>query len=120
METYAYVAAALALTVYGQVVIKLRALLHSESGSQHYDLFLVAMFTDPWVISALVGAVLAGAVWMLAIRKEDLSILYPFMALTFVLVPVMGMFVLGEKITPLQICGMLMIVGGVSLATLVR
>jgi drug/metabolite transporter (DMT)-like permease len=121
MESYFYVVAALALTVYGQIAIKSRALLHAgKPGSESYGPFLFAMFGDPWVISAFAAAVIAAAAWMLAIRKEDLSILYPFMALTFVLVPILAAFVLGERITPLQICGMLMIVGGVSLATLAR
>ena len=121
MESYLYVAAALALTVYGQILIKARALLHAgKSGGQAYGSFLLAMFSDPWVISAFVAAVLAAAAWMLAIRKEDLSILYPFMALTFVLIPILAGLILGEKITALQVCGMLLIVGGVSLATLGR
>ena len=56
---------------------------------------------------------------MLAIRKEDLSF-YPFMALTFVFVPVLAGLMLGEKVSGLQICGMLMIVGGVGLAAFAR
>ena len=117
MESYFYVAAALALTVYGQIMIKSRALLHAvKGGGDSYGSFLFAMFADPWVISAFVAAVVAAGAWMLAIRKEELSILYPFMALTFVLVPILAALLLGEKITSLQVCGMLMIVGGVSLA----
>lgn len=121
MESFFYVSIALIFTVYGQITIKSRALLHAaEANMDGYRSFLIAMFRDPWVISAFVSAVVAAVAWMLAIRKEDLSILYPFMALTFVLVPILATFFLGEKITALQVLGMVMIVGGVSLATLAR
>jgi drug/metabolite transporter (DMT)-like permease len=121
VESYIYVTAALALTVYGQIAIKSRALQHVDGGKTgDYRSFLVAMFSDPWVLSALAAAVVAAAAWMLAIRKEDLSVLYPFMALTFVLVPMLAALMLGERVTGLQICGMFMIVGGVGLATLAR
>lgn len=42
------------------------------------------------------------------------------MALTFVLVPIFAALLLGERITVLQFIGMMMIVGGVSLAALAR
>lgn len=121
MLSFLYVSVALALTVYGQIVIKSRALFHTAKVStESAKPFLMAMFGDPWVLSAFVAAVVAAAAWMLAIRKEDLSVLYPFMALTFVLVPALATLLLGERITILQVCGMLMIVAGVSLATLAR
>ena len=121
MESYFYVTVALALTVYGQIAIKSRAILHATGDKTgNYRTFLVAMFSDPWVLSAFAAAVIAAAVWMLAIRKEDLSILYPFMALTFVFVPLLAALILGEKVSGLQICGMLMIVGGVGLAAFAR
>jgi drug/metabolite transporter (DMT)-like permease len=49
-----------------------------------------------------------------------LSLLYPFMALTFALVPLFASLFFGEKVNMLQFLGLLMIVGGVSLATMAR
>jgi len=40
------------------------------------------------------------------------------MALTFVLVPLFASLFFGEKVSTVQILGLLMIVGGVSLATI--
>ena len=48
---------------------------------------------------------------MLAIRNSDLSLLYPFMALTFVFVPLLAVLLFGEKVTALQVVGFLLIVG---------
>jgi drug/metabolite transporter (DMT)-like permease len=121
MRSYLYVSTALVLTVYAQVLIKYRALINAApKPAESSRRFLVLMFTDPWVISAFLAAVVAGGAWMLAIRKEDLSVLYPLMALTFVLVPIFAALLLGERITALQFIGMIMIVGGVSLAALAR
>lgn len=120
MGSFFYVFVALALTVYGQLIVKSRAMLHAEIGKTGYGAFLIVMFRDPWVLSAFVAAVIAAAAWMLAVRKEDLSLLYPFMALTFVAVPTLAALLLGERITALQIFGMVLIVGGVSLTAMAR
>jgi len=119
MESYLYVLGILALAVYGQVVIKSRILHYSANriAVDHVS-FLLWMFFDPWIISVFVSTAVAAAFWMLALRHADLSLLYPFMALTFVLVPVFAALFFGEKVSTLQIFGLLIIVAGVSLATI--
>ena len=120
MESFLYVLGTLALTVYGQIVIKSRILHYGAIQTADYMSFLLSMFFDPWIISVFVSTVVAAAFWMLALRNADLSLLYPFMALTFALVPLFASLFLGEKVTTLQFLGLLMIVGGVSLATIAR
>ncbi len=120
MGSFVYVLVALALTVYGQLIIKSRAMLHAEIGKTSHRTFLIDMFGDPWVLSALAAAVIATAAWMLAVRKEDLSLLYPFMALTFVFVPTLAALLLGETLTAAQLLGMALIVGGVSLTAMAK
>ena len=121
MESYLYVLGILALTVYGQIIIKSRILHYAASRiADDYTSFLLSMFFDPWIISVFVSTVVAAAFWMLALRNADLSLLYPFMALTFALVPLFASLFFGEKVNALQFLGLLMIVGGVSLATMAR
>jgi len=121
MESYLYVLGILALTVYGQIIIKARTLHYAASRTVgDYTSFLLSMFFDPWIISVFVSTIVAAALWMLALRNADLSLLYPFMALTFALVPLLASLFFGEKVTTLQFLGLLMIVGGVSLATIAR
>lgn len=121
MESYLYVLGILALTVYGQIIIKSRILHYATSlTADDYTSFLLSMFFDPWIISVFVSTVVAAAFWMLALRNADLSLLYPFMALTFALVPLFASLFFGEKVNTLQFLGLLMIVGGVSLATMAR
>jgi drug/metabolite transporter (DMT)-like permease len=118
---YLYVLGILALTIYGQIIIKSRILHYAASRiADDYMSFLLSMFFDPWIMSVFVSTVVAAAFWMLALRHADLSLLYPFMALTFALVPLFASLFFGEKINTLQFLGLLMIVGGVSLATFAR
>jgi multidrug transporter EmrE-like cation transporter len=114
--------AVLALTVYGQLMIKSRALIHVAelSSSNGKLIYLAAMFTDVWVLSSLAAAVLAGACWMLAIARLDIGYAYPFMALSFVMVPVGSKFLFGEPLPSLQLFALLLIIAGVSISALAR
>jgi drug/metabolite transporter (DMT)-like permease len=119
--SFVYIAIALAMTVYGHLAIKARVLAHeaAEAG-QELTSFLLGIFVDPWVISAFAAAVVAAASWMLALRNADLSFLFPFMALTFVIIPLLAHLIFGERVNTLQVVGFFMIVGGISLATIAR
>src|ERR1051325_2072607 len=103
MRSAVFLATVLTLTVYGQLVIKARALAHARDAIAASDRlhYLFAMFTDAWVLSGLAAAVLAGACWMLAIERLEVGFAYPFMALSFVLVPVGATLFFGEPLPKL-------------------
>jgi multidrug transporter EmrE-like cation transporter len=114
--------AVIALTVYGQLIIKARAIVHTAEyagGGSRLD-YLFAMFTDFRVISGLVAALIAGACWMLAIQRLDVGYAYPFMALSFVAVPIGSNLFLGEPLPMTQFTGLLLIIAGVSVSALSR
>ena len=114
---FVLIAATLGLTVFGQLMIKARALSlsHGQSGPFQY---LYTMITDPWVIVALGGAVLAAGCWTLVLRQVPVSVAYPFMALTFVLVPLGALVFFGEHVAPLQWAGVALVVAGVALTAM--
>ncbi len=114
MTKYFYVFLTIGLTVYGQIIIKARAMHHASSfeGTR----FLAAMFFDFWVATGLVAALAASATWMMAIQNSDLSLIYPVMALTFVIVPLLAATMFGEAVKPIQMTGMFLIVIGVGLS----
>jgi multidrug transporter EmrE-like cation transporter len=114
--------AVLAFTVYGQLVIKARALAHaSDFATASSKLpYLVAMLTDIRVLSGFAAAFVAGLCWMVAIERLELSFAYPFMALSFVLVPIFSASLFGESLPPLQLLGLALIVAGVSVSALAR
>jgi len=122
MVPYLLVFAVLALTVYGQLMMKARAIAHAvPMGDDGAKLqYLIAMFTDLAVLSCFGGAVLASICWMLAIEKLPVGYAYPFMALSFVLVPIGSLVMFGEKIPLMQMLAIGLIVAGVSLSAFTR
>jgi multidrug transporter EmrE-like cation transporter len=114
--------AVLALTVYGQLMIKSRALAHATQAvgvpaKLHY---LMMMFNDVGVLSSLGAAVLAGVCWMLAVERLEVGYAYPFMALSFVLVPLGSTVLLGEPLPAVQWLGLALIIAGVTVSALAR
>ena len=116
MEKYLYIAATLLLTAYGQLVVKARSLAIAAKGTTSRMDYLFAMFTDLGVISGLVAAVAASACWTLAIQRTSLGVAYPFMALTFFIVPIGSVFLFGERLSMLQVAGLVAIVLGVTVS----
>jgi multidrug transporter EmrE-like cation transporter len=114
--------AVLAFTVYSQLMMRARALVHSAKllGAQSKLHYLVLMFTDIGVLSALLAAFLAGICWMLVLGRLELSYAYPFVAFTFVLVPVGSWLLFGEPLPAMQLFGIALIVAGVTISALAR
>ena len=79
------------------------ALLHDPTGAA---LFAAAL--------ALYGVVTIGRVW--ALRQVPLSTAYLFMAMGFIIVPVLAHFTLGETLTWRLAAGSALIVTGIALA----
>ena len=121
MSPYLYLFAVLAFTVFGQLLIKARALVHAASAADDGKLsYLVSMFTDVRVLVGLGAAVMAAICWMLAIERLDVGYAYPFIALSFVLVPFGSTFLFGEALPPIQLLGLGLIVAGVTVSALAR
>jgi drug/metabolite transporter (DMT)-like permease len=111
----ALVLCSVVLTSYAQLIVKWRV---SRAGPLPLDfikkvLFLVGMLFDPWVMTGLLSALLAGLAWMAAMTKLELSFAYPFVSLSFVLVFVSSAFLFHETITTPKILGMLLIIAGI-------
>lgn len=78
------------------------------------------MFLDPFVVCALGGAVIASVFWMLAVQQLPISVAYPFMALSFILVPWAASMLLGESVSAGQYVGIALVVSGVALNAMLR
>lgn len=114
--------AALVLSVYSQLTMKSRALVHSSASNSISDHlhYLVLMATDWRVISAAGATFLAGICWLLAIQRLDLGYAFPFMALSFVLMPIAATVFMGEPLPAAQFVGLGLILIGVTLSALSR
>ena len=93
----------------GQILFKL------ASRSIQPGAGLMAIFLSPYLIVgiALYGITTLAWVWLLS--KLELTRAYPFMALNFVLVPLLGTLFLGEHVGPRYWAGIALIIGGLLL-----
>jgi multidrug transporter EmrE-like cation transporter len=111
-----YVAATVSLTVYGQLVVKWQV---SRRGHLPADLhgkvsFLAGLITDPWVLSALLGAFVAALSWMLAVSQLELSRAYPFVGLSFAFVLMLSAVFFGEALTVAKVAGVGLVIAGIA------
>jgi multidrug transporter EmrE-like cation transporter len=113
--SYVYIALTIAFTVYGQLIIKWQVMNAGSLPEPPLQKirFLALLFLNPWVISALVAALLASVAWMAAISRVQLSHAYPFMSAAFVLVLVLSGIIFQEPITVPKVVGLGLIVVGI-------
>lgn len=117
MERLFWIGGTLGLGLYGQLVMKWRADLHAPKSMAGKRVeFIMAMLTDPWVLSGLGGAFLASIAYMFVLEKLPLAYAYPLMALSFVIVPVVSILIFGGRMQLMQAVGLALIVIGVSLS----
>jgi multidrug transporter EmrE-like cation transporter len=114
--------ATLALSVYSQMIMKSRALVHSAGAnlSGGYLEYLIGMATDWRVLSAASATFAAGVCWLLALQRLELGYAFPFMALSFVLIPVFSNLFLGEPLPMVQLFGLGLVLVGISISALAR
>lgn len=121
LSGYAFVFATLAFTAAGQILLKWRATEVGQSLQVPGRIaYVIAMFSDFYVWFGLGMAVVASICWMLAVQSLALSVAYPFMALSFLLVPLLATLLLGESLSLGQGMGMLLIVAGIALTSLTK
>lgn len=97
----------LALSV-GQVLFKLAA---RELGGG--ALLLQQVVFNKYLIAALIVYGVATAMWVALLRHVPLYVAYPFVALAFFFVPIMGHWTLGEPLRWQTLAGAAMIFAGV-------
>lgn len=73
---------------------------------------IVSMFLNPLVFLGLLMYGLSTIFWLIALSQKDLSYVYPFIALTFIIVLLLSKFLLHENVGIYRIIGTLIIIAG--------
>lgn len=94
----------------GQILFK-KAAMHLPATPQLLDWLL-----NGWLIIALILYGVTTLLWVWVLRHAPLHIAYPFMALAFVIVPLLSYYFLGEPLHIKTFIGGALIVIGVSLS----
>ncbi len=79
--------------------------------------FFLKAYNNPYIISAVFVIILTSLAWVLAVSKAQLSFIYPFMALSYVLVALFSMIIFKEDVTILRWVGIIVICIGVYLVS---
>jgi len=74
-----------------------------------------ASFFNLWLLSGLFAYALGTLLWIYALSKVRLTVVYPFTALTFVLVYLFGVLILREPTTAKALVGVAFVLGGLFL-----
>ncbi len=108
-----------ALLILNIFIMSSGQLLFRQSASfinSHGDLsFLMRYMINPWFYGAILLYVISTFVWTQVLTHIKLSVAYPIMSLSYVLVVFGAYFFFQEKISPLAFFGILFIVLGISL-----
>ncbi len=73
---------------------------------------IISMFLNPIVLLGLCMYGLSTVFWLVALSQKDLSYVYPFISLTFIIVLLLSHFALKEQVSTARIVGTLIIIGG--------
>lgn len=102
------------MIAFGQFLFKMAG--RNLSGNLGRDLLTIAF--DPHFIGAIALYGIASFLWVIAVSKTDISRAYPFMATGFVIVPVIGYFLLSEVLSLPFFIGTALIVAGIVVISL--
>lgn len=75
-------------------------------------LFVMRFLLEPWVISSILATFIAGIFWIISLSKFELNYAYPWMALIFVIMMFMGVYLFGESLSNHKIFGTILVTIG--------
>jgi uncharacterized membrane protein len=113
---YLSVMTTLLLVTYGQLIIKFEVnklgVIPTNSSGEVIT-YLVKAITNIGILSGLIAAFIAALSWIAAMSKFELSSVYPFLSLNFILVPLLSVFLFNESFNLFKMMGITLICLGV-------
>ena len=94
---------------FGQIMFKITSSILVSVGTWWHPRVALA------VCAAGVIYILATLLWINLLREVDLSKAYPVMSMSFIVVPLVSVWIFGERLSPFFIMGMILVLGGLYL-----
>ena len=110
-KTLALVLVAVLFSVAGQLLLKSGAQRAGGLGAMD---FLLAAARDLHVLAGLAAWAASTICWLYVLRVAPLSRAYGLTSLTYVLVPLASVYVLGEQVRRMHVAGIIMIAVGIA------
>lgn len=111
---HSYLLFAVLFAVYSQCIIRWRLQLQGIMPTEFSQklLFVFHFLLDPWVISSILATFIAGVFWIISLSKFELNYAYPWMALIFIIMMFMGVFLFNESLNNHKVIGTILVVIG--------
>ena len=74
---------------------------------------IIPMIYNVYIISGLLSYGIGTIFWLIALSRADLSFVYPFIALTFVIIFTASFFLFHEQISLMRLFGAIVIISGI-------
>lgn len=120
MLGYILVAVCILLGTTAQIILKtgMNEVGKLESFQQMLSLeHLMGMLTNKFVLIGFMFYGVASILWLGALSRMNVSMLYPLLSIGYVLTAVGGHYLLGEPMPGIRWFGLMLIIGGVFLIT---
>ncbi len=110
-----YILLTILLTIYSQLVIKFKVieLELMPVGKFEKIIFFLNFLMNPWIISSILSTLISGLVWMIVLKKFDISYAYPFLSLNYILIIIFSYYFFNENISLQKIIGSILIITGI-------
>jgi len=96
---------------FGQILLKF-GIMGAEKIHEFNLLQISTLFVNVHVVLGLMSYALSSIFWLIALSREDLSFVYPFISLTFIIILFSSFFIFQEKIGFSRILGTSIIIIG--------
>jgi multidrug transporter EmrE-like cation transporter len=75
--------------------------------------WLISVFTGPTILAAFVLFAVSALLWIAALRETPLTVAYPMVALSYIIIFVGSYFLFAEPITLTKLLGAVLVVAGI-------
>lgn len=114
MHGFLLIVISVTLSAFGQVSFKIGVdRSTAAAGSESAFGGILGMVLSPMVLVGLALYAVGTVFWLLALKHLDLSLAYPFVAISFIVVVAIGVLGLGEPFNTVKLAGLALIVAGI-------
>lgn len=107
------------LNAVAQILLKMAVSRRGAIGLHPRALFQAGyhLALNPWLWAGIVCYVVSLGVWLIALSRVSVNVAYPMLSLGYVMAAVLAWIFFGERLSPVQMTGIAVIILGVYLLT---
>ncbi len=101
------------LGAVGQLMLRQVARVLTAPSQAGLGRWLLSVFTSPTILAAFVLFAVSALLWIAALRETPLTVAYPMVALSYIIIFVGSYFLFAEPITLTKLIGAVLVVAGI-------